>query len=46
VYDDIMRTRGVDWVNNFGRRWRTTRRSSGDLGQRQEVMAPERSTRW
>ncbi len=27
VYDDIMKTRNVDWINNFwGRLWRMTPR--------------------
>ena len=25
VYDDIMRTRNTDWINNFWKAWRTIR---------------------
>ena len=25
IYDDIMRTRQTDWINNSGRRWPTIR---------------------
>lgn len=26
VYDDIMTTRGTDWINNFWKRWPTIQR--------------------
>jgi hypothetical protein len=29
VYDDIMRTRGVDWINNFWKANETNRLSNG-----------------
>src|SRR2546427_13129822 len=41
VYDDIMRTRGVDWVNNF---WKALANDPGQLrriwGNVKQVMAP------
>ena len=33
VYEDIMKTRNVDWVNNFGRRSRMTRRTCAASGR-------------
>jgi len=33
IYDDIMRTRNTDWINNFGRRSRTTLRRCGGPGK-------------
>ena len=41
VYDDIMQTRGVDWINNF---WKVLANDPAQLkrvwGQVKEVMAP------
>jgi AhpD family alkylhydroperoxidase len=41
VYDDIMKTRGVDWVNNF---WKALANDPAQLarvwGQVKQVMAP------
>jgi len=41
VYDDIMRTRGVDWINNF---WKVLANDPAQLarvwGQVKQVMAP------
>ena len=41
VYDDIMKTRGVDWINNF---WKVLANDPAQLarawGQVKDVMAP------
>jgi AhpD family alkylhydroperoxidase len=41
VYDDIMKTRGVDWINNF---WKVLANDPAELariwGQVKQVMAP------
>ncbi|HEU5176167.1 MAG TPA: carboxymuconolactone decarboxylase family protein [Burkholderiales bacterium] len=41
VYDDIMKTRGVDWINNF---WKVLANDPAQLarvwGQVKQVMAP------
>lgn len=41
VYDDIMRTRGVDWINNF---WKALANDPAELGRVwqsvKQVMAP------
>ena len=47
VYDDIMETRGIDWINNF---WKAlandpkSSRASGATSSRSWHRAP--STRW
>jgi hypothetical protein len=33
VYDDIMMTRGTNWINNFWRHWPTIRRPCGAPGR-------------
>ena len=47
VYDDIMKTRGTDWINNF---WKALANNPAELRRVwqnvKQVMAPARSTRW
>ena len=40
VYDDIMKTRQVDWINNFWKALANDPAALGRMGAVKEVMAP------